>query len=176
MFVIRFVVVSKNKTLKKLCLIYWEIVPKKNPDGKLKQEFILVWCDAPHRKRKRKKRKRTDSPPPSHSFFSDLLLPLLLFGCCSNALRSDLLHPNEYVRGSTLRFLCKLKEAEIFEPLVPSIRACLVRLPPSPPSHFILPNEKQEARSKKWHRGERNFCAFLFFFWRGGAFVFIIVI
>jgi coatomer subunit beta len=43
MFVIRFVVPSKNKTLKKLLLIYWEIAQKKNPDGKLKQEFILVW-------------------------------------------------------------------------------------------------------------------------------------
>jgi coatomer subunit beta len=29
------------------------------------------------------------------------------------------------VRGSTLRFLCKLKEAEILEPLVPSVRANL---------------------------------------------------
>ena len=43
MFIIRFVVPSKNKTLKKLLLIYWEIAQKKNPDGKLKQEFILVW-------------------------------------------------------------------------------------------------------------------------------------
>jgi len=43
MFVIRFVMPSKNKTLKKMLLIYWEIVQKKNPDGKLKQEFILVW-------------------------------------------------------------------------------------------------------------------------------------
>jgi len=43
MFIIRFVVPSKNKTLKKLLLIYWEIAHKKNPDGKLKQEFILVW-------------------------------------------------------------------------------------------------------------------------------------
>lgn len=43
MFIIRFVVPSKNKPLKKLLLIYWEIAQKKNPDGKLKQEFILVW-------------------------------------------------------------------------------------------------------------------------------------
>lgn len=39
----------------------------------------------------------------------------------SNALRNDLIHPNEYVRGSTLRFLCKVKIAELLEPLVPSI-------------------------------------------------------
>ena len=43
----------------------------------------------------------------------------------SNALRNDLLHPNEFIRGSMLRFLCKLKEVELLEPLVPSIRQCL---------------------------------------------------
>jgi hypothetical protein len=43
MHVIRFVLPSKNKTLKKLLTFYWEICPKKNPDGKLKQEMILVW-------------------------------------------------------------------------------------------------------------------------------------
>ena len=37
----------------------------------------------------------------------------------------DLQHPNEFVRGSTLRFLCKLKEAEIIEPLIPAIQECL---------------------------------------------------
>ena len=51
-------------------------------------------------------------------------------GVCSNAIRNDLQHPNEYVRGSTLRTLCKLREPEILEPLVPSIRACLVRRSP----------------------------------------------
>ncbi|KAI8808805.1 adaptin N terminal region-domain-containing protein [Cladochytrium replicatum] len=85
MHIIRFVVPSKNKQLKKLLLIYWEICPKHNPDGKLKQEMILV-C---------------------------------------NALRNDLQHPNEFVRGMTLRFLCKLHEAELLEPLVPAVRTCL---------------------------------------------------
>ncbi|OTF73539.1 coatomer subunit beta-like protein, partial [Euroglyphus maynei] len=37
----------------------------------------------------------------------------------------DLQHPNEYLRGSTLRFLCKLKEPELLEPLLPTIRQCL---------------------------------------------------
>ncbi|KAI9301334.1 adaptin N terminal region-domain-containing protein [Cunninghamella echinulata] len=83
--VIRFVLPSKDKQLKKLLHIYWEICPKTKPDGKLKEEFILV-C---------------------------------------NALRNDLQHPNEYVRGSTLRFLCKIKEADVLEPLVPSVRSCL---------------------------------------------------
>ena len=45
----------------------------------------------------------------------------------SNAIRNDLQHPNEFVRGSTLRTLCKVREPEILEPLVPSIRANLVR-------------------------------------------------
>lgn len=42
-----------------------------------------------------------------------------------DAYRKDLQHPNEFIRGSTLRFLCKLKEAELLEPLMPAIRACL---------------------------------------------------
>ncbi|CAG8532070.1 11588_t:CDS:10 [Diversispora eburnea] len=85
MHVIRFVMPSKNKALKKLLHFYWEICPKTNPDGKLKQEMILV-C---------------------------------------NALRNDLQHPNEYIRGATLRFLCKLREPELLEPLLPSCRSCL---------------------------------------------------
>lgn len=35
-------------------------------------------------------------------------------------------HPNEYIRGATLRFLQKIaKDAELLEPLVPTCRACL---------------------------------------------------
>jgi vesicle coat complex subunit len=34
-------------------------------------------------------------------------------------------HPNEYIRGVTLRFLCRIREEEILEPLVPSILANL---------------------------------------------------
>merc|ERR1719181_2048418 len=34
-----------------------------------------------------------------------------------NALRNDLMHANEYVRGSTLRLLCKMKYYRILEPL-----------------------------------------------------------
>lgn len=45
----------------------------------------------------------------------------------SNALRNDLQHPNEYIRGATLRFLCKIREAEVLEPLIASVRACLVK-------------------------------------------------
>lgn len=85
MTVIRFVLPLHDHTIKKLLLIFWEIVPKTLPDGKLMQEMILV-CDA---------------------------------------YRKDLQHPNEYIRGSTLRFLCKLREPELLEPLMPAIVACL---------------------------------------------------
>ncbi|XP_050681783.1 coatomer subunit beta [Leptidea sinapis] len=85
MIIIRFVLPLQDHTIKKLLLIFWEIVPKTTADGKLMQEMILV-CDA---------------------------------------YRKDLQHPNEFLRGSTLRFLCKLKEPELLEPLMPAIRACL---------------------------------------------------
>jgi coatomer subunit beta len=63
MIIIRFVLPLQDHTIKKLLLIFWEIVPKTTSDGKLLQEMILV-CDA---------------------------------------YRKDLQHPNEFVRGSTLR-------------------------------------------------------------------------
>jgi len=85
MTIIRFVMPQDDHALKKLLLIYWEIVPKHGADGKLLHEMILV-CDA---------------------------------------YRKDLLHPNEFVRGCTLRFLCKLKETELLEPLMPAIQTCL---------------------------------------------------
>ncbi len=43
---------------------------------------------------------------------------------CQN-LRNNLQHPNEYIRGVTLRFLCRIREEEILEPLIPSILANL---------------------------------------------------
>lgn len=45
MIIIRFVLPLQDHTIKKLLLIFWEIVPKTTPDGKLLQEMILV-CDA----------------------------------------------------------------------------------------------------------------------------------
>jgi len=82
MTVIRFCINQEDHQIKKLLMLYWEIVPKYGPDGKLMAEMILV-C---------------------------------------NALRNDLISPNEYIRGCMLRFLCKLKEAELLEPLLPSIK------------------------------------------------------
>ncbi len=43
MHIIRFVMPSKSKTLKKLLYFYYEICPKLDAQGKLKQEMILVW-------------------------------------------------------------------------------------------------------------------------------------
>lgn len=74
MTVVKFVLPLKDHNIKKLLLIFWEIVPKSTPDGKPLPEMILV-CDA---------------------------------------YRRDLQHPNEFIRGSTLRFLCKLKVNTIF--------------------------------------------------------------
>ncbi|CUA78366.1 Coatomer subunit beta [Rhizoctonia solani] len=83
--IIQYVLPSKSKQLKKMLHFYWEICPKHDENGKLKQEMILV-C---------------------------------------NAIRNDLQHPNEYIRGATLRSLQKLTDAELLEPLVPTLRACL---------------------------------------------------
>lgn len=43
MHIIRFIMPSKNKALKKLLYFYYEICPKHDASGKLKQEMILVW-------------------------------------------------------------------------------------------------------------------------------------
>ena len=85
MHIIRFVMPSKNKTLKKLLYFYYEVCPKLDASGKLKQEMILV-C---------------------------------------NGIRNDLQAANEFIRGNTLRFLCKLREPELIEPLLSSARGCL---------------------------------------------------
>ncbi|TGO47915.1 hypothetical protein BOTNAR_0501g00040 [Botryotinia narcissicola] len=85
MHIIRFVMPSKYKPLKKLLYFYYEICQKLDASGKLKQEMILV-C---------------------------------------NGIRNDLQHPNEYIRGNTLRFLCKLRESELIEPCLAPTKACL---------------------------------------------------
>ncbi|KAG1823810.1 adaptin N terminal region-domain-containing protein [Suillus subaureus] len=84
--IIQYIMPSRNKQLKKLLHFYWEVCPKYDENGKLKQEMILV----------------------------------------VNAIRNDLQHPNEYIRGATLRFLQKIsKDAELLEPLIPICRSCL---------------------------------------------------
>lgn len=85
MHIIRFVMPLRSKQLKKLLYFYWEVCPKYDDHGKMRQEMILV-C---------------------------------------NAIQKDLQHPNEYIRGNTLRFLCKLQEPDLLETLVPNVRQCL---------------------------------------------------
>lgn len=85
MHIIRFIMPSRNKELKKLLYFYWEVCPKMDETGKMRHEMILV-C---------------------------------------NAIQRDLQHPNEYIRGNTLRYLNKLKEPELLETLVPNVRQCL---------------------------------------------------
>jgi coatomer subunit beta len=48
MHIIRFVMPSKSKPLKKLLYLYYEICPKLDSSGKLKQEMILVWYEKTH--------------------------------------------------------------------------------------------------------------------------------
>ena len=85
MTIIRFVLPQEDHTLKKLCLIYLEIVDKADAEGKLLPEFILV-C---------------------------------------NQILNDLNHPNEYIRGCTLRFVTKMKDQELIEPWVAAIKSNL---------------------------------------------------
>lgn len=101
MQVIRFCINSSDKPLKKLCMLYWEVVPKyQEPTS---DELLRAASGGPAVQRK--------------------LLPEMILVC--NALMNDLNHPNEYVRGSMLRFLCKVKDEEILSPLIPSVKACL---------------------------------------------------
>ena len=101
MQVIRFCINCNNKPLKKLCMLYWEVVPKyQEPTS---DEILAANSGGPPLQKK--------------------MLPEMLLVC--NALMKDLNHPNEYVRGSMLRFLCKVKVEEILQPLIPSVKACL---------------------------------------------------
>jgi coatomer subunit beta len=100
MQVIRFCINSEDKQLKKLCMLYWEVVPKYQ---EMTGDELVQQAAGTHVPRK--------------------LLPEMILVC--NALMNDLNHPNEYVRGSMLRFLCKVKDEEILGPLIPSIKSCL---------------------------------------------------
>ncbi len=43
MTVIRFIMTDRDKYLKKLLLLFWEVVEKTSPTGGLLPEMILVW-------------------------------------------------------------------------------------------------------------------------------------
>lgn len=123
--IIQYALPSKNKQLKKLLHFYWEVLPKHDDQGKLKQEMILVWCVA--------------TPPSNYHLRIDVCtlvtplemisyVPRLPVASCISCRRVDFQqHPNEYIRGATLRFLQKIKEPELLEPLIPTCRSCLVR-------------------------------------------------
>ena len=48
------------------------------------------------------------------------MLPEMILAC--NMIMKELTHPNEYTRGCALRFVCKIHDHEILEPLITSIR------------------------------------------------------
>ena len=74
---IKFVNPVEDTEIKKLLLLFWEIIEKKDRQktSELKSEFLLV-C---------------------------------------NGLRKDLTHPNEYIRGRTLRLIAKLPYYDLYE-------------------------------------------------------------
>ena len=81
MQVIRFCINSDDKPLKKLCMLYWEVVLKyQEPTS---DKVLRAASSGQTLQRK--------------------LLPEMIIVC--NALRNDLIHPNKYVRGSMLQFL-----------------------------------------------------------------------
>ncbi|OQR75691.1 coatomer subunit beta-like [Tropilaelaps mercedesae] len=86
MAVIRFLLPLQDHAVKRLLLLFWEVVPKSDTKGEPLQEMILV-CDS---------------------------------------FRRDLEHPNEFIRGATLRLLTKFPwHGELLEPLYPSVVKCL---------------------------------------------------
>lgn len=99
MHIIRFCSTQSDHTLKKLLMVYWEIAPK--------YESPPANSDPAS---------KAQAPPPK-------LLPEMILVC--NALLNDLNHPNEYIRGCMLRFLCKIKEKEILEPLKDAVKSNL---------------------------------------------------
>ncbi|XP_022668005.1 coatomer subunit beta-like isoform X2 [Varroa destructor] len=91
MAVIRFLLPLQDHSIKRMLLLFWEVVPKTDGKGELLQEMILV-CDS---------------------------------------FRRDLEHPNEFIRGATLRLLTKLPwNGELFEPLYPCVAKCLTHRHP----------------------------------------------
>ncbi|PSN38413.1 Coatomer subunit beta [Blattella germanica] len=91
MTIIRFVLPLQDHTIKKLLLIFWEIVPKTTPDGKLMQEMILV-CDS-YRKE------------------PELLEPLM------PAIRACLDHRHSYVRRNAVLAIFTIYRSRIRPPM-----------------------------------------------------------
>lgn len=79
-------------------------------DHQIKRLLMLYWESVP---------KTSTVLDSSSGKYVTKLLPEMILVC--NALRNDLLSPNEYIRGNMLRLLGKFKEYEILEPLIPTI-------------------------------------------------------
>lgn len=85
MTVVQHVMRVESHEMKKLSLLYWEIVEKTKPDGSIKDEMVML-C---------------------------------------NALRKDLLSPNEFVRARTLRLIARMRYREMLDSLLTPILECL---------------------------------------------------
>jgi coatomer subunit beta len=55
-----------------------------------------------------------------------------------NALMKDLQHPNEFIAGCSLRFLCRIHELELIEPLLPAIKENLTHRHPYVRANAVL--------------------------------------
>lgn len=85
MTVVQHIMRVESHEVKKLLLLYWEIIEKTKPDGTIKDEMVML-C---------------------------------------NALRKDLLSPNEYVRARTLRLIARMRYREMLDSLLTPILECL---------------------------------------------------
>ena len=104
-------------------MLYYEVVRKYDASGKLLPEMILVWYVA----REVAPVVRIDGGSPLRVHHQHLPPSSSIH---SNALRNNLIAPNEYIRGCTLRLLAKLREPELLESLIPSVKACLAHRHP----------------------------------------------
>ncbi|KAJ9504570.1 hypothetical protein QJQ45_030541 [Haematococcus lacustris] len=111
--IVRYVLPSEDHTVQKLLLLYLEAIEKTDSNGKLLPE--MVGCLTGYQP------SQSAEPAVHLKIMAHCVSQILI---CQN-LRNNLQHPNEYIRGVTLRFLCRIREEEILEPLVPSILANL---------------------------------------------------
>lgn len=107
--IVRYVLPSDDHTLQKLLLLYMETIKMTDANGKMLPEMILICQNL---------RSVALSFCPCHLAGLHLIRD-------PTTRRNNLQHPNEYLRGITLRFLCRIHEEEILDPLIPSVLANL---------------------------------------------------
>jgi coatomer subunit beta len=126
--IIRDVLSSKDKTVQRLLLYYLVRTIAYAASSLLGRLQGLSSCRCRRLSRKRTRRGscclRWCGPTfqccASPAVALHLIARCLQILICQN-LRNNLIHPNEYLRGVTLRFLCRIREEDILEPLVPAI-------------------------------------------------------